>query len=155
MVKVKEEPMAEASASTSSSNPSSSSGFGRKPRFGGAGHVHYHPPVLHFPYHHYCYYSTPEGAPAPPSTTDPRNGPAKFYFGPGFEPHQMEGGVQGQPFGAGPSRTQQNNEHIVLFHVNPGVVISLQIGNHRDVLTGKKFFMIFYVTEDYLTRIIK
>lgn len=132
MVKVKEDPpMAEPKPSASSSNNST---FTRKPRH--PNYVHYHPPLHHFPFHHYCYYSTPENSDPNRCTNGVGTStPAKFYFGPGFEPQ-----IDPSSYGAGPSRANQGNEHVVLFHVNPGVVISLQVGNHMEVLTGEFYF---------------
>lgn len=95
---------------------------------------HFHPHTFyHFPayYHHHCSY------PAEGVETNGGGGagggsaPAKFYFGPGFEPQQQGGGR----YGAGPSQSQ-NNEHVVFFHVNPGVTISFQFGDNMEVLRG-------------------
>lgn len=109
---------------------------------------HYHPhSFYHFPayHHHHCTYPA-EGA----AETNGGGGaggssaPAKFYFGPGFEPQQQGGGR----YGAGPSQAQ-NNEHVVFFHVNPGVTISFQFGDNMEVLRGKIAisFRVTYIVE--------
>uniref|UniRef100_A0A6P7GH73 Uncharacterized protein LOC114338097 n=1 Tax=Diabrotica virgifera virgifera TaxID=50390 RepID=A0A6P7GH73_DIAVI len=133
MVKVKDEPpMAEPNSapnhrtSSASTNNPPSTYYPRKPR--PHSHHHHHPPFQHYTHFHPCSYS-PENAEASNGATSP----AKFYFGPGFEPQQqMPGG--GFP---GPSQTQ-GNEYIVLFHVNPGVTINLQLGENLEVLTGNE-----------------
>lgn len=141
MVKVRDEPsMAEprptATTATTTANangtastvtPHQFSNSRKPPR-----NPHYHPhSFYHFPtyYHHHCTYPA-EGAEV--NGAGSASSPAKFYFGPGFEPQQQGGGR----YGAGPSQTQ-NNEHIVFFHVNPGVTISFQFGDNMEVLRGK------------------
>lgn len=79
--------------------------------------------------------------------------PAKFCLGPGFEPQTQQSATSGgnnnnNNFGAGPSQSQ-NNEHVVFFHVNPGVSISLQIGDNIQVLSGKSFFCFSYSLLDF------
>lgn len=126
--------MAEPKPSASTSHNT----YSRKPR----NHVHYHPLTHHLPFAHYCYYSTPDTSESVQCSNGVNQGaPAKFYFGPGFEP-QIDPSV----YGAGPSRIGQGNEHVVLFHVNPGVVISLQVGNHMEVLTGEFQSSFFFPT---------
>lgn len=61
----------------------------------------------HFHYH----WSYPSGAPTA--------SPATFHFGPGFEP-------QTSP-----------QQHVVYFHVNPGVTVSFQTGDNVQVIKGK------------------
>lgn len=61
----------------------------------------------HFHYH----WSYPTAAAASPS-------PATFHFGPGFEP-------QTSP-----------QQHVVYFHVNPGVTVSFQMGDNVQVIKG-------------------
>lgn len=99
-------------------------------------YYHYHPHPLHHRSHlsHYTTGETIDG-----NTNSGSTSPAKFCLGPGFEPQQtqQQSGTGGNNFGgAGPSQTQ-NNEHIVMFHVNPGVSISLQIGDNIQLLSGK------------------
>lgn len=48
-----------------------------------------------------------------------------FHFGPGFEP-------QTRPYC--PAHTP--SEHVVLFHVSPGVSVTFQIGNSREIIRG-------------------
>lgn len=103
-------------------------------------HTHHHhvtfPHYTHF--HHHCTYPTDNGD---ASTTNGATTPAKFYFGPGFEPQQQIPGGGG--FGPGPSQSQ-SGEYVVFFHVNPGVTISLQIGDNLEVLRGKFLQVLFY-----------
>ncbi|KAL9708526.1 hypothetical protein quinque_012044 [Culex quinquefasciatus] len=66
------------------------------------------------------------GHPAAPATaTWPIVEPV-FHFGPGFEP-------QTRPYCPAHS---QPSEHVVLFHVNPGVSVTFQIGNSREIIRG-------------------
>ncbi|CAH0556765.1 unnamed protein product [Brassicogethes aeneus] len=86
----------------------------RKNRAHSYPHLH-HPGAFHTHYyHHQCAYM---GA----DLLDGATSPVKFYFGPGFEP-------QNQPSPA----QAPGNEHVVLFHVNPGVTINLQIGENVE-----------------------
>lgn len=51
-----------------------------------------------------------------------------FHFGPGFDhPHYCPTHSQGPP----------PHEHIVFFHVNPGVSVTFQISGNREVIRGK------------------
>ena len=61
---------------------------------------------------HYHWSYPPTGSPAP----------ATFHFGPGFEP-------QTSP-----------HQHVVYFHVNPGVTVSFQMGDTVQVIKGKSCF---------------
>ncbi|KAK4880028.1 hypothetical protein RN001_008174 [Aquatica leii] len=93
-------------------------------------HSHHHPPYphAHIPYYYHFSYSSE-------NTENGTNGaatPATFYFGPGFEPQSQLRNT----YGAGPSQGQNGSEYIVLFHVNPGVTISFQIGDSFEVLRG-------------------
>lgn len=129
MVKVKDEA---AMAEPKSASPSPSAAiFGRKPRHENHSH-HHHPPFHHYPYH--FHYTLSSGDSVDSGSTNGATSPAKFCFGPGFEPQTQIPGT----FGAGPSQAQ-NNEHVVFFHVNPGVIISLQYGESYEVLRGKCF----------------
>lgn len=144
MVKVRDEPsMAEPRPATTSPAPAAAPNGTASPQqqFGGGArkpprNPHYpHPQhsFYHFPayYHHHCTYPT-EGAETNGGGSGAGAAPAKFYFGPGFEPQQQGGGR----YGAGPSQTQ-GGEHVVFFHVNPGVTISFQFGDNMEVLRGK------------------
>ncbi|CAH1975593.1 unnamed protein product [Acanthoscelides obtectus] len=147
MVKVKDDlpplgmsdPLPTAPASSLASAPPTQGGAGphssapRKQRpFGGGAanqhahlhHHHHHGAFQHYGHYHRCSFPADGG--------DMQNGasPAKFYFGPGFEPQQ-----QGS-FGPGPSQNQ-GNEYIVFFHVNPGVTISFQMGENLEILRGE------------------
>lgn len=108
-------------------------------------HLIHHPPFFHYPYHT-CSYAATEataGGTSSDSNSTSTGGsgggasssspsPASFYIGPGFQPQsQMQ-----NSYGAGPSQTH-NSEHIVYFHVNPGVTINFQIGDNMQVLRGK------------------
>lgn len=146
MVKVRDEPsMAEPRPTTTTTTttttatgngtattvtPQQFSGSRKPPR-----NPHYYPhSFYHFPtyYHHHCTYPTEGAETNGGGGASGSSSPAKFYFGPGFEPQQQGGGR----YGAGPSQTQ-SNEHVVLFHVNPGVTISFQFGDNMEVLRGK------------------
>lgn len=123
MVKVKDDlAMAEPKPTTTTQQTS----FSRK-RSNNHSH-HFQPPFYNFPYYHHCTYPT---EPADASSTN--GAPAKFYFGPGFEPQTH---APSSRFRAGPSQAQ-NSEYVVFFHVNPGVTISFQIGDNMEVLRGK------------------
>lgn len=110
----------------------SSSATARKPRH--HNHPHHHPPYPHShlpPYYYQISYPTES---TEPNSTNGATSPAKFYFGPGFEPQTQIPNAFG---GAGPSQGQNGSEYVVLFHVNPGVTISFQIGDNFEVLRGK------------------
>ncbi|CAG9863441.1 unnamed protein product [Phyllotreta striolata] len=126
MVKVKDEPpMAEsnsapsphASSATSNNQAPPANFYPRKPR--PHPHHHHHPPFQHYPPCSYSSESAEGGANGAAS-------PAKFYFGPGFEPQQQF---------PGPSQGQ-GSEYVVFFHVNPGVTISFQMGESLEILRG-------------------
>ncbi|KAK9701242.1 hypothetical protein QE152_g30734 [Popillia japonica] len=130
MVKVKEE--------AAMAEPKPSVPFVRKNRH--HGHLIHHPPFYHYPFHN-CSYTATEGATSDSNGTSSGAGggasssspsPASFYIGPGFQPQSQ---IQGS-YGAGPSQTH-GSEHIVYFHVNPGVTINFQIGDNMQVLRGK------------------
>ncbi|KAF5275699.1 hypothetical protein FQA39_LY06811 [Lamprigera yunnana] len=84
-------------------------------------------PLAHVPYHYYHYSYSSENS---ENITNGATSPAKFYFGPGFEPQSTISNT----YGAGPSQGQNGSEYVVLFHVNPGVTISFQIGDSFEVL---------------------
>lgn len=69
-------------------------------------------------------------AQAPTSGTWPIPDPV-FHFGPGFEPRSMCNTHK---------KNSQQNEHIVLFHVSPGVSVTFQIGGKHEVVRGKITF---------------
>lgn len=59
-----------------------------------------------------------------------------FHFGPGFE-HQHYCPTHSQ----GP----QPHEHVVFFHINPGVSVTFQIGGNREIIRGmSNFFSIIF-----------
>lgn len=61
-----------------------------------------------------------------------------FHFGPGFDhPHYCPTHSQGP----------QPHEHIVFFHVNPGVSVTFQISGNREVIRGKcnQFFLSSFI----------
>lgn len=108
-------------------------------------HLH-HTPLQHFHHFHHHWTYPESGAPCPAA------GPATFHFGPGFEPQQP----LPSRYGSGPSQTtpqtqnastttsttttaipNPNAEHIVHFHVNPGVTVSFQIGDNIELIRGK------------------
>lgn len=70
----------------------------------------------------------------PPTTCQTGVGPQwpivdpVFHFGPGFE-HQHYCPTHSQ----GP----QPHEHVVFFHVNPGVSVTFQISGNREIIRGK------------------
>lgn len=139
MVKVKDGLMAEAkpvttttSTTTTTTTTTSSTihnnntthSHVRKPRIHNHTH-HIHQTLHHYTYfHHHCTHPTGDNV-------ETNGSPAKFYFGPGFEPQLSSGN-----YCAGPSN-QNNSEYVVLFHVNPGVTIRFQIGDSLEILRGK------------------
>lgn len=130
MVKVKEDAaMAEPKPSPADLHPHS---LAHKPHrhHHHQNHPHIHAHFTHFPYYYHYSYPT-ESADA--TRSNGATSPAKFFFGPGFEP-------QTQPpnnIRAGPSQAQNGSEYVVLFHVNPGVTISFQMGDTFEILRGK------------------
>lgn len=99
---------------------------------------------LHHVHHHHHHQlingiATVATAAAPPTAALPANAPPTapagaawpivepvFHFGPGFEP-------QTRPYC--PAHPQPS-EHVVLFHVSPGVSVTFQIGNNREIIRG-------------------
>lgn len=61
-----------------------------------------------------------------------------FHFGPGFE-------IQTRPYCPTHSQGPQPHEHVVFFHVNPGVSVTFQIGGNREVIRGEFFFFFFLI----------
>jgi hypothetical protein len=59
-----------------------------------------------------------------------------FHFGPGFELHQTYCPTHSQ---SAPS------EHVVLFHLLPGVAVSFQIGGSRKIIRGESIFSIYFL----------
>lgn len=59
-----------------------------------------------------------------------------FHFGPGFE-------IQTRPYCPTHSQGPQPHEHVVFFHVNPGVSVTFQIAGNREVIRGE-FLIIFF-----------
>lgn len=94
-------------------------------------HIHTHHFPHHFPYYYHYSYPT-ESAEA--ARSNGATSPAKFFFGPGFEP-QTQSPAGG--FRAGPSPGHNGSEYVVLFHVNPGVTISFQMGDNFEILRGE------------------
>lgn len=64
------------------------------------------------PHFHYHWSYPSNGAAATPT-------PATFHFGPGFEPQTS------------------SQQHVVYFHVNPGVTVSFQTGDNVQVIKGE------------------
>lgn len=66
------------------------------------------------------------GWPMAATTTEP-----VFHFGPGFEPRQVCPTHN-------PTNTSQSNspEHVVFFHVSPGVSVTFQVAGNREVVRG-------------------
>lgn len=62
------------------------------------------------------------GGPWPAAIVEPA-----FHFGPGFEP---------QTHHYCPTHSQPS-EHVVFFHVNPGVSVSFQVGSSREIVRGE------------------
>ncbi|XP_022188761.2 fibronectin type-III domain-containing protein 3A isoform X2 [Nilaparvata lugens] len=91
-----------------------SGGGGQSPGGGGCKGGTSNMATQHFHYH-WSYPSAPP-VPAPPPASPPS--PATIHFGPGFEP-------QTSP-----------QQHVVYFHVNPGVTVSFQTGDNVQNIKG-------------------
>ncbi|KAG5900609.1 hypothetical protein JTB14_017461 [Gonioctena quinquepunctata] len=122
---------APAPQSSNTSSTASSNYYPRKSR--PHPHHHHHPPFQHFTHYHHCTYPA-ENVDGAGGTNNGATSPAKFYFGPGFEPQQQ---IPGGGYGPGPSQGR-GNEYVVFFHVNPGVTISFQMGENLEILRGKR-----------------
>lgn len=85
-------------------------------------------------YHHFHSFPSPGGSGATPT----------IRFPPGFEP---QGAVCGRFPGSNVS-AEGLQQHVVDFHVYPGVTISLQMGEHVQVFKGR--INIFFSFEFYL-----
>ncbi|GLH05004.1 Uncharacterized protein GBIM_10642 [Gryllus bimaculatus] len=77
-------------------------------------------PLLHHHHHHHHHWAFHAGV------------PATFHIGPGFEPQQRHG----RPASPPPQPPQPPAQHVVHFHVNPGVTVSFQMGEHVQVIKG-------------------
>lgn len=132
MVKVKDEPgMAEPSPSPSYNSPPKRKSRATYPTLS---HPHTHIPPHYSTHYHYCTYFS-DGSDIL-ECADGTASPAKFYFGPGFEPQQPGGGIRrpGQ---------SQGSQYVVFFHVNPGVTISFQMGDNVEILRGMCSLVLF------------
>lgn len=56
-----------------------------------------------------------------------------FHFGQGFELHHSYCPTHSQP---------SPSEHVVLFHLLPGVAVSFQIGGSRKIIRGESLFLV-------------
>lgn len=128
--------------------------------FTGINLIHIHnvqnPPIHYFIHHHHCPFPPPQCADRcnggvanlngeNTGGASPRNGgvasngstnstPAKFYFGPGFEPQRA--GFYEPP--GRPVQGRKREEYIVNFHVNPGVNVNLMMRDGSvEILRGK------------------
>lgn len=114
--------------------------------FSGVNLIHIHnvhtPPVHYFVHHHHCPFPPPQCADlcrteAPPRVPGGAMGsneqaPARFYFGPGFEPQR--GGFYEPP---GRPQGRKREEYVVNFHVNPGVNVNLMMRDGSvEILRG-------------------
>lgn len=125
-----------ASSSSSSSNSNSN-------------HLHHSPHQYFHHYHHHWSYpasnlassSVVGGAPSPAGSNVTA---ATFHFGPGFEPQQQ---ISRYPSGSNAGSTAASSgsnpgcpsqQHVVHFHVNPGVTVSFQMGDNVQVIKGRR-----------------
>lgn len=101
----------------------------------GPPHNHSHPPRIPHHFHHLPPFPVPPpGGGNPWPIVEP-----VFHFGPGFEP-------QTRPYCPTHSQGQHPSEHVVLFHVNPGVSVTFQVAGNREVVRGKsEFFFLFVI----------
>lgn len=87
---------------------------------------------------HHCQPPPPTGAGTVVSGTAATNSVAPvwpivdpvFHFGPGFEPPS-------RPYC--PAHEPQPQEHVVMFHVHPGVSVSFQVNGNQEIVRGKWF----------------
>ena len=128
------------SSSSSSSSCSSSSS---------SNHLHHSPHQYFHHYHHHWSYpasnlassSVVGGTPSPAGSSVTA---ATFHFGPGFEPQQQisrypsgsNAGSAAASSGSNPGCPSQ--QHVVHFHVNPGVTVSFQMGDNVQVIKGRR-----------------
>ena len=126
------------SSSSSSSSTSSSNN-----------HLLHSPHQYFHHYHHHWSYpasnlassSVVGGAPSPAGSSVTA---ATFHFGPGFEPQQQisrypsgsNAGSAAASSGSNPGCPSQ--QHVVHFHVNPGVTVSFQMGDNVQVIKGRR-----------------
>jgi hypothetical protein len=84
---------------------------------------------------------------------------ATFHFGPGFEPQQQISQYPGGNTGAAAASSGSNSgcpsqQHVVHFHVNPGVTVSFQMGDNVQVIKGRESHYIFISVIQCVTRVI-
>jgi hypothetical protein len=106
-------------------------------------HQHFHHYHHHwsFPASNLASSSVPGGT---PSSAGTNVAAATFHFGPGFEPQQQisrypsggNAGAAAASSGSNPGCPSQ--QHVVHFHVNPGVTVSFQMGDNVQVIKGKE-----------------
>ncbi|KAK9869631.1 hypothetical protein WA026_003376 [Henosepilachna vigintioctopunctata] len=97
-------------------------------------HLHQHRIYHHYTYYHH--YSINQSETDVLSSGSGDSAAPKFYFGPGFEPQASGTGGCAVHDQARPGNDPKNQEYVVLFHVNPGVTISFQIGDTTEILRG-------------------
>lgn len=133
------------SHNTNSLNSSSSSSSSSN----SSNHLHHSPHQYFHHYHHHWSYpasnlsssSVVGGSPSPAGTSVTA---ATFHFGPGFEPQQQisrypsgsNAGAAAASSGSNPGCPSQ--QHVVHFHVNPGVTVSFQMGDNVQVIKGRR-----------------
>ncbi|XP_069690323.1 uncharacterized protein [Periplaneta americana] len=130
MVKVHDEDtMAEPrQASTSSRHPQYRNG---KSAHNTNNHLHH--PHFHHYHHHWSYPASNLASSSASSST----GTATFHFGPGFEPRYPSGGSAGAAASSSTTTGGASQQHVVHFHVNPGVTVSFQMGDNVQVIKGR------------------
>jgi hypothetical protein len=112
-------------------------------------HLHHSPHQYFHHYHHHWSYpasnlasSSVVGGSAASAGTSVAA--ATFHFGPGFEPQQQisrytSGSNVGTAAGSsGSSPGCASQQHVVHFHVNPGVTVSFQMGDNVQVIKGRE-----------------
>jgi hypothetical protein len=86
---------------------------------------------------------------------------ATFHFGPGFELQQQisqyascgNAGAAVASSGSNPCCPSQ--QHVVHFHVNPGVTVSFQMGDNVQVIKGRERHSILKLLFDVITESVE
>ncbi|KAL3282641.1 hypothetical protein HHI36_005816 [Cryptolaemus montrouzieri] len=139
MVKVKEEPEIGSTQNATSKPPLTQNSHSMNHNHmlklcNNQNHFHHHRIYHHYTYYYHYSINQSESDVVPSGTGD--NTAPKFYFGPGFEP-QISAADGDVAHDQANGSSAKNTEYVVLFHVNPGVTISFQIGDNTEVLRGE------------------
>jgi hypothetical protein len=123
-------------------------------------HLHHSPHHFHHYHHHWSYPASNLASSSvvggSPSCVAGSLAAATFHFGPGFEPQQQisqypSGGSAGAAAASSGSNPDcPSQQHVVHFHVNPGVTVSFQMGDNVQVIKGREWHPVLKLLFDVI-----